>query len=225
MGADQRRTRGRHWPQRNRAHKNVSEGTVLARAKRDGWTEQIAAAKLIERPPFFGPLVSKSRRLGYGSTDRNRAWVRRSSVRAGPTPSPIAESITSSRCRANRKDRSTVFPSTSGTNRATSSSTHSQVILCGKCRRVGLVGGSYSMRDFSVIAPTFPDILNARSTCLRRGCRNRVSRTLGPGKCLRCTISSPINRETRSNRISLNSHLNWILTEGSGLCNRSVHRN
>ena len=30
---------------------NVPEGTVLARAKREGWTQQMPAAKLVERPP------------------------------------------------------------------------------------------------------------------------------------------------------------------------------
>jgi hypothetical protein len=29
---------------------NIPEGTVLARANREGWTQQIAAAKLLERP-------------------------------------------------------------------------------------------------------------------------------------------------------------------------------
>jgi hypothetical protein len=29
---------------------NVPEGTVLARAKREGWTQQIAAAKIAQRP-------------------------------------------------------------------------------------------------------------------------------------------------------------------------------
>jgi hypothetical protein len=45
LAADQSRIRGGHWPQRNRAQKNVPEGTVLARAKREGWTQQIEAAK------------------------------------------------------------------------------------------------------------------------------------------------------------------------------------
>ena len=45
MGPDQSGLRGRNWPEGDRAQMNVPEGTVLARAKREGWTQQIAAAK------------------------------------------------------------------------------------------------------------------------------------------------------------------------------------
>ena len=35
----------------------IPEGTVLARAKREGWTQQIAAAKLIKRPDLARELA------------------------------------------------------------------------------------------------------------------------------------------------------------------------
>lgn len=35
----------------------ISEGTVLSRAKREGWTQQIAAAKLIQRPDLVRELA------------------------------------------------------------------------------------------------------------------------------------------------------------------------
>ncbi len=34
---------------------NVPEGTVLARAKREGWTQQIAAAKIARQPELAKP--------------------------------------------------------------------------------------------------------------------------------------------------------------------------
>ena len=36
---------------------NVPEGTVLARAKREGWTQQIAAAKIARRPELAKEIV------------------------------------------------------------------------------------------------------------------------------------------------------------------------
>ena len=38
----------------------IPEGTVLARAKREGWTQQIAAAKLIQRPELARELARPS---------------------------------------------------------------------------------------------------------------------------------------------------------------------
>ena len=35
----------------------IPEGTVLARAKREGWTQQIAAAKLVQRPELARELA------------------------------------------------------------------------------------------------------------------------------------------------------------------------
>jgi hypothetical protein len=36
---------------------NVPEGTVLARAKREGWTQQIAAAKIGRQPQLAREIV------------------------------------------------------------------------------------------------------------------------------------------------------------------------
>ena len=36
---------------------NVPEGTVLARAKREGWTQQIAAAKIASQPQLAKEIV------------------------------------------------------------------------------------------------------------------------------------------------------------------------
>ena len=42
---------------------NIPAGTVLARSKREGWTQQIAAAKLIQRPQLVRELA-KSDAIG-----------------------------------------------------------------------------------------------------------------------------------------------------------------
>ena len=36
---------------------NIPAGTVLARSKREGWTQQIAQAKLIDRPELARELA------------------------------------------------------------------------------------------------------------------------------------------------------------------------
>jgi hypothetical protein len=36
---------------------NVPEGTVLARAKREGWTQQIAAAKIARQPQLAKEIL------------------------------------------------------------------------------------------------------------------------------------------------------------------------
>ena len=131
-------------------------------------------------------VVSESSHLSDRTTNRNRHRVIRARVGTGAGPGPVAETVAARRFGADRNRRSAIFPPAAGRNGAAGTVAHRQVVLCVEGRRVGLVGGgSYSMRDFSAITPIFPDILNARSTGLRRGCRNRVSRTLGPGKCLR----------------------------------------
>jgi hypothetical protein len=57
VGTGKNRARGRRWAPRVGAQHGIPEGTVLARAKREGWTQQIAQAKLIDRPELARELA------------------------------------------------------------------------------------------------------------------------------------------------------------------------
>ena len=83
--------------------------------------------------------MGKGSRLGDRPAHRDGTRIIRSRVGARAAASPIAETITGGRRRTNRQSQATAFPTAIGTYLATGSSTHRQVILGAKCRRVGLV--------------------------------------------------------------------------------------
>jgi hypothetical protein len=73
---------------------------------------------------------------------------------------------------------------------------HGQIVLRPECRGVGLVRGwSDGVRDGSATAPATPDVPHPCATAPRGSCGNLVTRTGRPGKRLRRSIWSAINRE------------------------------
>ena len=125
----------------------------------------------------------------------------------------------------NRNRCSAGLPATGRTHRPACVVAHRQVILRRECRRVSIVsGGSNSVRDATVVAPSAPYVPNACATVLRGSCGNCVARTRLPRKGLSRGIRSVINRECETSQICLNRYLHGILCESSVLGNRPIHR-
>src|SRR5439155_8817943 len=139
--------------------------------------------------------------------------IGRARVRTDAAASPAAETVTYLSiigwCCSNRDNCSTVFPPAGGTDRATRSGGHRQVILRRECRCVSLIRGRRnSVRDRSVVAPPRPYVPHARGTVLRRRCSNGVTRTGRPGKRLCRNVTSAVNSERETGGRCLNRHLN-----------------
>ena len=80
----------------------------------------------------------------------------------------MAETVTNRRDGADRNSRSAVSPPTRGTHAATGPADHRQIILLPEISRVSRVGSRRnSVRDRAAIAPSIPDVTNARATALR----------------------------------------------------------
>jgi len=141
-------------------------------------------------------IMSESGRLGNRPAHGDGSWIVRPRIGARSGAGPIGETVASGSGSTNRDNRSIISPPTSRTHRATGPLGHCEIVLCRECRCEGLVGDrSNGVRDCSATAPACPYVPNACATALRRSCSNGVTRTRLPGKRLRRSVRSTINRE------------------------------
>jgi hypothetical protein len=120
--------------------------------------------------------MSESGVLGNRPVHGGRSRIVPPRVRAYSAPSPIRETVTASRRGTNRNRCSTVSPPAAGTYRATGPVGHRQEILRRERRCVsGVGGGSNSVRDATIVAPSTPYVPNASGTALWGGCSNGVA--------------------------------------------------
>ena len=152
-----------------------------------------------------------------------------SCVRAGATPRPTGEVITSVRVGVNIYALAAAEISTRGTYGALAhigTTIHREKVICDEvCREGGVTAGSHCMTDSARITPAGPNILSARSATLWRCGADRVTRTRNPVECLRRAVTSPVHHERATYRICLNGDLNLRSHINRGHRVVGIHRN